>query len=83
MQFMGLRSKKFKIAHFSKDKIREFAKILLKKEGLYIVGVGTFYIKQVKERIGTNPRTGEPITIKAHKRIKYRPSKVIKRFINE
>lgn len=39
-------------------------------------GFGTFYMKDVEERTGRNPKTGEEITIPAHKapKFKFTPS---------
>ena len=48
----------------------------LKKEGkLTITGFGTFEVVKRKRRKGRNPQTGDPITIKAHKVVKFKPGK--------
>lgn len=48
----------------------------LKKEGkLTLTGFGTFEVVKRKKRKGRNPQTGEPITIKAHKVVKFKPGK--------
>jgi DNA-binding protein HU-beta len=48
----------------------------LKKEGkLTLTGFGTFEVVKRKKRKGRNPRTGDPITIKAHKVVKFKPGK--------
>ena len=38
-----------------------------------LMGFGSFKVTQTKERRGRNPRTGEPITIPAGKRISFSP----------
>ena len=51
----------------------------LKKTGRFaLVGFGTFEVVKRAKRKGRNPRTGEPVTIKAHKAVKFRPSKTLK-----
>lgn len=35
---------------------------------------GRFYVKQVPERTGINPRTKEKITIEAHEKLVFKPS---------
>jgi len=51
----------------------------LKKEGRFaLVGLGSFEVVKKARRKGRNPRTGEPVTIKAHKAIRFKPSKILK-----
>ena len=51
----------------------------LKKEGRFaLAGLGTFEVIKRAKRKGRNPRTGEPVTIKARKAVKFRPSKTLK-----
>jgi len=51
----------------------------LKKEGRFaLAGLGTFEVVKRAKRKGRNPRTGEPVTIKAHKAVRFRPSKTLK-----
>lgn len=48
----------------------------LKKEGkLTLTGFGTFEVVKRKKRKGRNPQTGEAITIKAHKVVRFKPGK--------
>ena len=47
-----------------------------------LVGFGTFHAAQSAERQGRNPKTGEPLTITAHKTPKFRPGKALKRRVN-
>ena len=41
---------------------------------VYLRGLGSFVIKERKERTGRNPRTGEAIIIPAHKEVKFNQS---------
>ena len=45
---------------------------------LRIGGLGILEVKDRPERTGRNPATGEPITIKASKKIAFRPAKELK-----
>ncbi|MDR2352175.1 MAG: HU family DNA-binding protein [Deltaproteobacteria bacterium] len=55
----------------------------LKKESRFpIFGLGVFEVVKRPKRKGRNPRTGEPLTVKAHKAVKFRPAKVLKEAVN-
>lgn len=41
---------------------------------VYLRGLGSFVIKERKEKTGRNPRTGEDIIIPAHKEVKFNQS---------
>ena len=43
-----------------------------------LVGFGSFSVTQRKASVGRNPRTGEPIQIKATSQPKFRPGKILK-----
>ena len=47
-----------------------------------IQGFGTFKTVAVAERKGRNPQTGAEITIPAHKKIVFKPSKQFKNAVN-
>jgi len=47
-------------------------------KGVQLVGFGTFKIVKRKGRKGRNPRTGEPITIKAKNVVKFVAGKELK-----
>lgn len=54
----------------------------LKKDGqVQLIGFGAFSVKKRKARKGRNPRTGEPIKIKASKTVSFRPGKGLKEAI--
>ena len=57
------------------DTILNDIKSGVKKESVRLVGFGTFSLVKRKARKGRNPRTGETITIKARRSIKFKPSK--------
>ncbi|HTP57213.1 MAG TPA: HU family DNA-binding protein [Candidatus Paceibacterota bacterium] len=51
---------------------------LKKGEKINITGMGIFKVADRKAREGRNPRTGEVIQIKASKKVRFTPSKVLK-----
>lgn len=55
----------------------------LKKEGRFALhGLGIFEVVKRNKRKGRNPRTGETVTIKARKAVKFKASKSLKDIIN-
>ncbi|MCL1915985.1 MAG: HU family DNA-binding protein [Desulfovibrionaceae bacterium] len=54
------------------------AKSLKKGEAVTIVGFGSFKVVKRAARKGRNPQTGKELTIKAHKAVKFTPSKKMK-----
>ena len=57
----------------------EITKDTLKKEGrLALAGFGSFIVSERKERQGRNPQTGETMTIKASKSVRFRAGKALK-----
>jgi DNA-binding protein HU-beta len=55
---------------------------LKKGEEVRLVGFGNFYISKRAASQGRNPRTGEPIQIKASKQPKFRAGKQLKDQVN-
>ncbi|MEJ5190040.1 MAG: HU family DNA-binding protein [Breznakiellaceae bacterium] len=53
-------------------------KALKKGEKVTLVGFGTWEIRKRKARKGVNPRTGEPIKIKASKAVAFKPGASLK-----
>jgi len=51
---------------------------LRKEKNVQLVGFGTFNVKNRKPRKGVNPRTGEPIKIKAGKTVGFKAGKGLK-----
>ncbi|HEB77703.1 MAG TPA: HU family DNA-binding protein [Methylothermaceae bacterium] len=58
--------------------IDSVADALKKGEPVTLIGFGTFTVKERKERQGRNPRTGEPMVIKAAKIPAFKPGKTLK-----
>jgi len=52
-------------------------------EHFKISGFGTFEIKQKRDRKGRNPQTGETITIKARRILRFKPSSILRTAINQ
>ena len=59
----------------------EVTKILRSGEKLNITGFGIFKVADRKAREGRNPRTGETIQIKASKKPRFTPGKLLKEAI--
>ena len=53
-------------------------KTLKSGDSISLVGFGTFVVRKRAARIGRNPRTGEPIKIKASKKVAFRAAKDLK-----
>ena len=47
-----------------------------------IIGFGTFEVSDIAERKGKNPKTGESITISAHKAPRFKAGKPLKDAVN-
>ena len=63
------------------DDLIEIIKIAIKKDTLNIKNFGTFKILHKKERVGRNPKTGNPHIINARKSISFSLSKKIDKLI--
>lgn len=59
----------------------EVTKVLQSGEKLNITGFGIFKVADRKAREGINPRTGEKIQIKASKKPRFTPGKLLKEAI--
>ena len=86
-----LSSKIFKNIGFSKNLssniINDFFEILIseiiKSSKVKISSFGTFSVLHKKERIGRNPKTKEVAKINSRKVVKFRPSSIFKKKIND
>ena len=58
--------------------IEVVTKNIKKKEGVKLVGFGTFVVSNRKARVGRNPQTGEEIRIPARRVPVFRPGKELK-----
>jgi DNA-binding protein HU-beta len=61
--------------------ITQIKKATKKPTGVSIVGFGSFNTVKRKARKGRNPQTGEQISIKASKSVKFRPGKAFKEML--
>ncbi len=72
-----------KQAQTAVDSILEnISKALKNGEKVTLVGFGTFEVAERKARKGRNPKTGEPIDIKAAKVPRFSPGKALKEAVN-
>ena len=62
--------------------LEHLAGALAKGESVQIVGFGNFTVSNRAERSGRNPSTGEPMTIKASKAVKFTAGKSLKDAVN-
>jgi integration host factor subunit alpha len=51
-------------------------------EDISISGFGNFRVRSKRARQGRNPRTGEPVTIEARRVVTFRPSALLKTYLN-
>jgi DNA-binding protein HU-beta len=61
--------------------VQRFAEHLQQGSKIRIPGLGIFQVSARAARMGRNPATGEPIQIKASKKIAFRPAKELKEAI--
>ena len=72
--------------HLTKKQAREMLEDLIglitqhlkKGERVKIAGLGILVVRNRAARMGRNPMTGEPIQIKASKKVTFRPTKALK-----
>ena len=62
--------------------INSITKALKKGDAVTLVGFGTFSVSKRKASTGRNPRTGEPMTIKASTQPKFKAGKGLKDAVN-
>src|SRR5438046_10703149 len=60
------------------DMVALVVKHLKKGERIRIGGLGILVVRKRAARMGRNPATGEPIQIKASKKVAFRPAKELK-----
>ena len=56
---------------------------LAKNDKVQLVGFGTFEVKERKERLGRDPRSGKEIKIAAGKSPAFKPGKALKDAVNQ
>lgn len=60
----------------------QIAKVLSKGDGANFIGFGNFSVKKRAARTGRNPKTGEPLKIKAKKVPHFSAGKALKEKVN-
>jgi DNA-binding protein HU-beta len=60
------------------DLVNLITKHLKKGDRIRLVGLGVLQVRKRAARMGRNPATGEPIQIKASKKVAFRASKELK-----
>jgi DNA-binding protein HU-beta len=63
------------------DFVDTVVKHLKKGDRIRLVGLGIFQVRHRAARMGRNPATGEPIQIKASKKVAFRAAKELKQSI--
>ena len=57
---------------------------LKEKKSVFLRGFGTFFIKEIKEKYSArDPRNGKLIYVPKRNKIRFRPSKKFKQYINQ
>ncbi len=62
--------------------LNNISQALKNKQNVRLAGFGTFKLVEKKARNGRNPKTGEPIEIKASTKVKFVPGKNVKEVLN-
>ncbi len=62
--------------------IQEIAACLERGEQVKISSFGSFNVREKRERVGRNPKTGETVPISPRRVIGFRPSNIMKERIN-
>lgn len=60
----------------------EIIEALVAGESVKISGFGTFFVRDKRERIGRNPKTGEEVPITPRRVSGFRPSRILKDRLN-
>ena len=58
--------------------LTEIQESLVREGKFSLVGLGSFFVEEAKERKGHNPRTGAPLIIPARMNVKFKPSSLLK-----
>jgi integration host factor subunit alpha len=62
--------------------IEGIAATLERGETVKLSSFGSFVVRQKRERLGRNPKTGEPACISARRILTFKPSPILKKQIN-
>ena len=63
------------------DLLEALIKELKKSAGFTLPSFGTFRVVKTKARKGLNPRTGEPVKVKAGKTVRFKASPTLKKAV--
>jgi DNA-binding protein HU-beta len=63
------------------DLIDAIVREMKKNKGFTLPGFGTFKVAKTKARKALNPRTGEPIKVKAGKTVRFKASPMLKKSV--
>jgi DNA-binding protein HU-beta len=63
------------------DLVASIVKEMKKSGGFTLPSFGTFTVRKTKARKGMNPRTGEPVKIKAGKTVRFKASPNLKKAV--
>jgi DNA-binding protein HU-beta len=62
--------------------LSSIVQLLRDKKSLRLINFGAFSVREIAEKKGRNPRTGEIIQIAAHKKISFKPGQAFREAIN-
>jgi len=74
---------KIKATQIIEDWIELIKDGLLRDQKVMLSGFGVFEVKSKHARPGRNPQTGDRITLGARNVVKFKPSQILKRQLNE
>ncbi|MDR3326133.1 MAG: integration host factor subunit alpha [Rhodospirillaceae bacterium] len=63
--------------------LHEILTVLMQESVVKIPSFGNFLIHYKNKRLGRNPKTGKEVSILHHNVIVFRPSKLLKKYIND
>lgn len=70
-------------ARIVEDFLDEMIDCLSRGDDLKLSSFGTFLVREKRERVGRNPKTGDEVPIKPRKVVAFKPSGKLKRHMNE
>jgi len=65
-------------SEFVESVINHISKALLKGETVKLAGFGTFSLRDKKERMGRNPKTGKEVPITSRRVLVFKPSQILR-----